>query len=189
MVLGTVDMLCTHSYSSLASSAQDNVQVGKWMWNREAGCWCRSPLPMIVSLDGSDETSWVVILINFCCLAGFIFPATSLHVAITFKTPSNYLNCTSGPYDFPTWPFLHWKKAVLPTIYKYLSCIQLGQFYSKNCWDMSMKMTSSPPRILIHMLRHTSSAYQLVCAQQELPGEFLGLFEIPMCRRTSVTFS
>lgn len=70
MVLGTVDMLCTHSYSSLASSAQDNVQVGKWMWNREAGCWCRSPLLMIVSLDGSDETSWVVILINFCCLAG-----------------------------------------------------------------------------------------------------------------------
>lgn len=85
MVLGTVDMLCTHSYSSLASSAQDNVQVGKWMWNRVAGCWCKSPLLMMVSLDGSDETSWIVILINFCYLAGFIFPLTSLHVAIIPK--------------------------------------------------------------------------------------------------------
>lgn len=117
---------------------------------------------------------------NKLLLSGWIhFPFDLSTCCYYSKTPSNYLNCMSCPYDFPTWPFLHQKKAVLPTIYKYLSCNQLGQFYSKNCWDISMKMTSSPPRILIHMLRHTSSAYQLVFEQQELPGEFLGLFEIP----------
>lgn len=39
-------------------------------------------------------------------------------------------------------------------------------------------MTDSPHRILIQMLRHTRSAYQVVYAHQELPAEFLRLFEI-----------
>lgn len=55
---------------------------------------------------------------------------------------------------------------------------QFCQFYSRNCWDKSLEMTDSPHRILILMLRHTSSAYQVVYAHQELPAEFLRLLEI-----------